>query len=61
MRTVYFTGIHTGKGHRSQWIYCELRDAITDELIVASTMEYAVVAVRDRSYIVVPAFVGYQA
>lgn len=57
MQTVYFTNIRSGKGSRAQFIYCEVRDAHTNELLIASTLEHACIA-ASRVYTVVPAFIG---
>jgi hypothetical protein len=47
----YLTKVHHGTGNRSVYIYAELRDIKTDQLMISATLDYILQAVKERNYI----------
>lgn len=52
MREVHFH-MRNGKGDRSGYIYCTIRDANTNEILVCASLRYCADCVNERDYHIV--------
>lgn len=44
--------IRRGADDRSQYLYANVYDAVTDEILIAADLEYVIVAIKKHGYII---------